>query len=128
MVLGILRSHIGVTKKTKTSETDLARKILVFIQQNYLENLTIESLYRQFGYSKDYLSRFFNSYLGCGFNRYINSIRSHHAAQMISESKQSLTQISCDSRFGNYRTFNRAFFSVYGVTPSDYKKYREKVV
>lgn len=121
-ILGNLYNCIELIDKPPLSSTDLARKILVYLQQNYLNTLTIEALARHFGYNKDYLSKFFNSYLGCGFNNYMNALRSRHAAHLISNGKTDLTDIAFMSGFGNYRTFNRAFYQAYGMTPSDYKK------
>jgi len=121
-ILGMILSCIDLVDKPAVSSTDLARKILVYLQQNYLNVLTIETLAKHFGYNKDYLSKFFNSYLGCGFNSYMNTLRSRHAAQLIFNGKTDLTDIAFMSGFGNYRTFNRAFNQAYGMTPSEYKK------
>jgi AraC-like DNA-binding protein len=121
-ILGIIASCIELVDKPALSSTDLARKILVYLQQNYLNVLSIETLAKHFGYNKDYLSKFFNSYLGCGFNSYINALRSRHAAQLISNGNTDLTDIAFMSGFANYRTFNRAFNQAYCMTPSDYKK------
>ncbi len=121
-ILGLLCSSVELVDKSTLSSTDLARKILVYLQQNYLNSLSIETLSRHFGYNRDYLSKFFNSYLGCGFNSYINALRSRHAVQLIINGKLDLTDIAFMSGFGNYRTFNRAFLQSYGITPSEYKK------
>ena len=121
-ILGLIYNCVELIDKPTISSTDLARKILVYLQQNYLNVITIESLAKHFGYNKDYLSKFFNAYLGCGFNNYMNALRSRHAAQLISNGKTDLTDIAFTSGFGNYRTFNRAFSQAYGMTPSAYIK------
>lgn len=120
-ILGVLCRELTLVPQPKTGTPDLAREILVYLEQHYLEDLNIERLARTFGYNKDYLSRFFNAYLGCGFNRYLNLLRSRHAARLIDQTDQPLTAIAFQSGFSNYRTFNRAFSAAYGVTPSDYK-------
>lgn len=120
-ILGVLCRELTLVPQTRTGSPDLAREILVYLEQHYLEDLNIEQLARAFGYNKDYLSRFFNAYLGCGFNRYLNLLRSRHAARLIDQTDQPLTAIAFQSGFSNYRTFNRAFSTAYGVTPSDYK-------
>lgn len=121
-ILGLLCDCVKLIDKPVINSTDLARKILVYLQQNYLNPLTIETLAKHLGYNKDYLSRFFNSYLGCGFSSYINGLRSRHAAQLMSEGQIDLTEIAFTSGFENYRTFNRAFQQSYGMTPSEYKR------
>lgn len=121
-ILGIMSSCIELVDKPVLSSTDLARKILVYLQQNYLNAISVETLAKHFGYNKDYLSKFFNSYLGCSFNSYINSLRARHSAQLISNGNSDMTDIAFLSGFSNYRTFNRAFNQAYGMTPSEYKK------
>ncbi len=121
-ILGLIYNCVELIDKPTPSSTDLARKILVYLQQNYQNVLTIGTLAKHFGYNKDYFSKFFNSYLGCGFSSYMNALRSRHAAHLISNGKSDLTDIAFMSGFGNYRTFNRAFSQAYGMTPSEYKE------
>lgn len=121
-ILGILLNCTTLVDKPSPSSLDLARKILVFLEENYLNPLTIEQLARHFGYNKDYLSRFFNSYLRCGFNSYLNSIRARHAAYLMENGMTNLTEVAFASGFNNYRTFNRAFKQSFALSPSEYKK------
>lgn len=124
VILGLLCRTLGVTSRGKSTATDVIREMLMYLDGHYLESLTIEELAHRFGYHKDYLSRFFNAYLGYGFNQYLNILRSRHAARLIDQTDQTLTSIAYQSGFGNYRTFNRAFRSVYRLTPSEYKSQR----
>lgn len=127
VILGILIRELCLKSSAKTNNSNLAREILMYLEHNYLNKITISSLAKHFGYNKDYLSRFFNSYLGYGFNKYLNVLRSRHAVQMIKQTNDSLTQIAYQSGFENYRTFNRAFTSVYNMTPSQFRaSYREQ--
>ena len=125
-ILGLLCRELGFVQQPKTGTTELAREILVYLEQHYLEELSIDKLARAFGYNKDYLSRFFNAYLGYGFNRYLNLLRSRHAARLMDQTDQPLTAIAFQSGFGNYRTFNRAFAASYGITPTAYKSQLRK--
>jgi AraC-like DNA-binding protein len=127
-ILGLVLNCVELVEKPSPSSTDLARKILVYIQQNYLEVLSIEKLAKHFGYNKDYLSKFFNSFLGCGFNNYLNALRSRHAATLISEGQTDLTGVAFTSGFDNYRTFNRAFKQSYAMTPSEYRKNATEII
>ena len=121
VILGLLIKGIGLAEKTKSSNIDLARKILIYLQQNYTEDVSIGKLSKLLGYNKDYLSRFFNTYLGCSFNIYINQLRIRHAALLLTESNLKTTDIAYQSGFGNYRTFNRVFKEMYNVVPTAYR-------
>ena len=121
-ILGVLLDCSTLIEKPAPRSSDFAREILIYIQENYLTPLTIDHLARHFGYNKDYLSRFFNSYLRCGFNRYLNGIRARHAAYLLENGSTNLTEIAFASGFNNYRTFNRAFKQSFAMSPSKYKK------
>lgn len=127
VILGTLIRELGLKNSAKTSNSTLAREILIYLEHNYTNKITISSLAKHFGYNKDYLSRFFNSYFGHGFNKYLNMLRSRHAVQLITQTNDNLTQIAFQSGFDNYRTFNRAFTSIYNMTPSQFRAaYREQ--
>jgi len=121
-ILGILMNCIELIEKPSAPSLDLARKILVYMHENYLNPLTIDNLARHFGYNKDYLSRFFHNYLRCGFNSYLNGIRSRHAVHLMENGMTNLTEVAFASGFSSYRTFNRAFKQSFFISPSEYKK------
>lgn len=122
VVIGSLLEQIGLKPRNLGSNSaDLMRNILIYLEKNYLKNLTVKNLAAHFGYHKDYLSRLINAKLGCGFNHYLNFLRARHAAALIRETDYSLTEISYKSGFQSFRTFSRAFQTFYEVTPYKYK-------
>ncbi len=124
-ILGYLIEQLGL-RDYSGSASDLGpvRDILMYIEEHYLEPLTVTQLAAHFGYNKYYFSRLFNRTLGCGFNHYVNTIRARHAASLIHNSDLSITEIGFASGFNNARTFARAFQTLYGVTALEYKKGR----
>lgn len=128
-ILGVLMDKIGLISRQTDSHSDtLMRNILIYLENNYLNNLTRNDLARHFGYSENYLSRLFNSKLGCGINQYINTMRARHAASLIHDTNYSLTEIAYQSGFGSSRTFTRAFKEFYNITPSEYKRLIENQI
>ena len=122
IILSLLIDNIGLTNIKNDAYDFLPRKILIYMQQNYLQSITLCDISEHFGYSKYYISRFFKNYFKCGFNNYLNMLRVRHAEKLILETKMGITEICFDSGFENQRTFNRAFNRVFGITPSAYKK------
>ena len=126
LILGKIIDIIGLTERERDVSTELSRQILVFLQNNYLEEIPISKLANKLGYNKQYLSKFFNTYLGCSYSSYINSLRIRHATQLIADGETSMTDIALKSGFGTSRTFNRAFIKAYGITPTQYKNQLDK--
>ena len=125
VILGILTDRLGLTERRhETGSTQLIRNILIYMDEHYLENINVDVIAQKFGYNKSYMSRFFNSHLGFGFNHYLNTLRSRHAARLIRMTDKSLDEILYMSGFGSVRTFNRSFKDFYGMAPTEYKRRR----
>ena len=126
-VLGILTEELGLERKEETRSSELLiRKLLVYIEEHFKEPIVISDLASHFGYHKDYLSKVFNSRIGCGFNRYVNVLRARYAKHLISTSEKSLDEISAASGFQCMKSFRRAFVDYYGKTPYEYRCEKEK--
>lgn len=72
-----------------------------------------------------YLSQAINQQSDLNFNKYINEKRIKHAAVLIKDSTYdtlTLEGIATESGFRSKSTFNSAFKSIMGCTPSEYKK------
>lgn len=122
LLLGIITRKIGLETRQKDINLDLSRRILFYLQQNFIEDIPISKLASELGYNKQYLSKFFNVFIGCSYSSYINSLRIRYAAQLIWDGEENMTEIALKSGFGSSRTFNRAFIKTYAMTPTDFKK------
>lgn len=121
VILGILIDRVGLTEICEDESSNLTKDILVYLQDNFLNKLSLETLAQKFGYSKSRFSHIFNSRFGCGISEYIDLLRCRHAAEMLSNSA-ALVDVALDSGFESIRTFYRCFKRCYGTTPSNYKK------
>ena len=126
-VLGIFVEEIGLVPKTGNRESELLlQKILVYIEDHYREPLMLSDLADAFGYHKDYLSKMFNACVGCGFNHYVNLLRSRYAYKLLKQTSKSLDDIMAASGFQSMKTFRRAFTEHYGITPYEFHRTADK--
>lgn len=120
VILGLLTQGIGLAD---TPEDEfLSKNILMYLQNNYLFPITLESLSRRFGYSKYRFSHIFNQSVGCTLAQYVGSLRARHAANLLRESDAPLLEIAPNSGFDSVRTFYRSFKNCFGMTPTEYRK------
>jgi len=122
VILSIFSEKLGFDDKRPDSSIDFARNILIYLQNNFTEKITLDTLSEQFGYNKYYISRLFNSYIGFGLNEYINALRCRYAGTLIEDNDDNITEIAYKCGFENTRSFNRAFLSCYGTSPTKYKE------
>lgn len=88
-------------------------------------NLTLSELSRRLGTNTSYLSRAINDGLGMNFNALVNGMRAEEVARQVRAdpaSARDLMGMALDAGFSSKATFNRAFRSVHGVSPSEFRR------
>lgn len=107
-----------------SGDPDAIQRILLYCDTHYSDDLSLDILAKELGYSKYYISHIFSANVEMGFSRYLRSLRVNAAKRLIRHTDKSMTEIAIDSGFTSIRTFNRQFFAETGITPSEYAKKR----
>lgn len=95
--------------------------IINYIDKNYDQPLSLDSLSEEFGYNKYHFSRLFSHYVGDRLNNYINTVRLHYFVKKIQKSGAAhISELAYEVGFDSLPTFYRYFKQVYGVTPREY--------
>ncbi|WP_167383768.1 AraC family transcriptional regulator [Paenibacillus kribbensis] len=93
-----------------------------YIQENYDQSLSLDSIAQVFGLSPEYLSRFFVKHVGMTLFQYINAIRLERSFRVLMNTDHSIIQIALEHGFPNEKSFARVFKKVYQATPHQYRK------
>ena len=119
----------NVKKELNSRDTELKLKLDTEIIDNkaFLENgLSIQLLAKKLGVSSYRLREFINQTLNFdNFSTYINGYRIDSIKQEFSNPEHNhipILTIALDNGFNSLSTFNRAFKTVVGITPSEYRK------
>lgn len=99
--------------------------VLQYLHQHWRENLSVAQLAAQVYVSPNYLSRFFNKYLGTTITEYLLNLRMQAAVELLNNSSDSITEIAMKTGFPSATTFIRKFKQHYDVTPRQYQKERK---
>ncbi|MBO5060479.1 MAG: helix-turn-helix transcriptional regulator [Clostridia bacterium] len=100
----------------------LAPNLISYINANFQKPLTIKYLGKEFGYSTSYIAHIFYDQLKIPFRTYLGAVRSEYAANLISTTNKSLTEIAYECGYNSLNTFCRCFKKHFSKTPSEYKK------
>lgn len=122
LILGIISENIFFESAKENIDTSLSSKLLMYVNDNFKEDISLVSVAREFGYNESYISRYFKSCFRIGFNRYLCTIRLKNVLIMMKEKKNTLTHCVMESGFNSLRTFYRAFHKEFGCTPKEYMK------
>ena len=105
------------------SLTDTSRPSLQQImEKNFCFNLRLEDYAELTHRSLSSFKREFQQLYKEPPGKWLLKRRVHHAANLIVNSDQILTQVAFESGFEDLSHFSRAFKSIMGCSPSDYKK------
>lgn len=87
-----------------------------YLRENYSKKVTIEELSNNFFLSKSYLSSLFKKATGSGVVEYLQHIRIERACELLTNTTLSITEISTQVGYTDYRFFNKSFKKITGVT------------
>jgi len=100
--------------------------VLEYINENFREDLSLDTLANRFFISKYHLSREFTRVTGSSVHQYVTQRRLITAKQMMSQGL-STTSVCQHCGFGDYSSFYRAFKAAYQISPREFslrlKKY-----
>ena len=104
----------------------LISHVAKYIQEHFREDISLTAMAADLGYDRFYLSRMFNQVFHMNFRQYINSCRIAHAKQLMTETKNSITNIAGECGYQSIRTFNHAFYALNGVSPTAFRSQNVK--
>ena len=120
MLLEEYVSKTTLTTSHKKSET--LSSIFLYISQHYRENITLENLSRDLGYTKGHISHCLEAIPNFNFNDLVNSLRVEYAKNIILSGRYRNIDLALESGFSCERSFHRAFKKFTSMTPSEYLK------
>lgn len=105
---------------------DPMHEVLNYINEHYVQHITLEELARHFGISASLLSHKFVMYTGRSVYDYVLYRRVLQAKEMINSSL-ALSEVAYQCGFNDYSCFLRAFRRVTGMSPNAYRKYAKEL-
>lgn len=113
---------IDESHRKQTKNLEKLSQITNYIEANYRENLTLESVAGVFGYSPTYLSRMFQKYAGINYKAYVLELRTSAGYRLLMNTTQPIGEIATACGFPDSRSFTKSFYRRYGMSPAKYRK------
>jgi AraC-like DNA-binding protein len=92
------------------------------LNDQFLDNLTLEYLSKTLDIHPVHLSRDFSKYFNSNLGEYIRKLKVQKSLQLITEKGQDLTSIAFECGFSDQSHFTRCFKEVNGINPSEYRR------
>lgn len=122
-----LPDHIDFEPQGMRVQTLHSAACTLFAAVDYIfttedEVVTAEEVSHVVGFSRYYVSRMFQMFLHEAPRALIVRSRQERAAVKLRETRESITSIARKEGYANAESFSRAFRTVYGTTPRDFRK------
>ena len=127
----VIQAFYLLNKETLVSKNEkvlLPKNIMAlkeYVDRNFDSISSVTEVSNHFFYSREYVSRLFRKYFDTTISDYIMKKRISKSQELIVK-EGSIIDVAYQVGFGSLSTFIRAFKSVTGITPSEYRKLSKK--
>lgn len=103
-----------------TEHAKKLKHVLSYINEHYMDELTISELAGLCFFSEYYFMRFFKKYMGMSCVQYIKNVRLERAADRLENGENNTLEVALSCGFSNLSYFHREFKKKYGMTPKKF--------
>lgn len=118
----------GYALETSQQDSIKINIIYKFINNNFGRHISLEEIADEASMTVPAFCRFFKKATGKTFTRLVNEYRVVHATKLLSESTDSITNISYECGFNNFSHFNKIFKEFTGKNASAYRSEVNRMV
>ncbi len=118
----ILSSPNYYNAEVNNKENGRMKVLLDYTNRNFSRKITTAEIALVLNLSKNSVCRYFKSKTNKVFSRFISEIRIGHACKLLIENEMNISQICYESGFNNISNFNRQFYQIKAMTPSEFRK------
>lgn len=105
----------------RSIDAEIMNSAITYINEHYMEDVTLDRVAEFAGFSKYYFSRMFKQFSGLSFLEYLTHKRLNVAADLLVRTRKPIREIAEESGFGSMATFNRIFRDSKSCTPSQFR-------
>lgn len=105
---------------------DLVNETLLYLDQNYMEDLTLKKVADVLHVNSVYLGSIFKKNLNQSFAKYLNNYRIAKAIALITATNQDINEISNKVGYNNSNYFFRVFKDQTSMSPTEYRRMVKK--
>lgn len=123
LILRIIHfQHVIPVPLTSTYMTKECARIKEYLDCNYSEPITLDTLTELTHMNKYYMAHSFAKYTGQSPIQYLNQRRMEAACTLLKDTDHSIASISSSVGFSSQSYFTQAFRKKYGMTPIKYRQ------
>lgn len=106
----------------KEKPTGVTDKIVEFIFEENLREISLEKICKKFHFSKNHIINVFKKELGVTPIKYINDLKLNRAKYLLEVTSDTIESISLKSGFNDYSHFYKLFYRENGLSPAMWRR------
>lgn len=106
---------------TGRKSLDKVKKMIAYIEEHYMEPISVQSAADYMGFSNSHFMKFFKQNMHTTFTSYLNHYRLTIAGRLLLTTDDNILVISEKTGFNNLSYFNRLFKQYFHMTPREYR-------
>lgn len=122
-----LAETLEIKNQNNKSYPKSIENVMIFIKENYAQDLSIDQCVEQSGLSKYYFMREFKKYVGVTPLQFLTNIRIKKAIDYLLTTTYSIEQIARYTGYKNGNYFSKVFKNYTGTTPNRYRNTRKQM-
>jgi Response regulator containing CheY-like receiver domain and AraC-type DNA-binding domain len=121
--IDILDNLAGYMNNKRNKENYIiVDKYKKYIQEKYMEDLSLESASSKFHFTPSYFSSIFKNYIGIGFSEYLMAVRIERAQHLLKNTDFKVYEISEKVGYKDATYFNKIFKREVGISPYKFRQ------
>ena len=109
-------------EKDSLTENPGFNKIISYINDHYDEKITLNTLAKQFGFSKGYICGLFQKYFNKSLNLYLTEKRMELAKELLLDKSILVKDVAYRTGYADYYHFFKVFKNHYGISPKELRE------
>ncbi|GFZ93231.1 hypothetical protein GCM10008018_44500 [Paenibacillus marchantiophytorum] len=105
----------------ESAQPDRFLQVLLYMEQQYAEELTLSHLTQKFQWSERQLQRLFNRHTSQTFHSYLQSLRIRKSCEQLRDSSHKIRSIAESVGYKDQNSFISIFKRIVGMTPRSYR-------
>lgn len=121
-LLELLLYTVARGKSRGTVGSNQLHRSMQYLFRHFREDISLEEVARQSGYTPNYFSALFHESTGEKFVELLGKLRLNYAKMLLQSTELSITEVAERSGFGSASALHRHFHKALGIAPSKYRQ------
>ena len=106
---------------TRRKDIATLEEIRQFIEKNFIKDIPVELLCKEFGLNRTKLQEGFNQLFGIPVHGYISQVRMNKARALLTDTDESVKVIAVECGYKSVSSFTRIFTRLHELSPMQYR-------